>query len=955
MFSPLYIKTNNTILSSIIKIDELITYAKNNNIKALSITDENMYGVMDFYKACINNNIKPIIGLNLKSPLNLIIYAKDKIGYKNIIKLATLKTERELTVNDLAKHNDGLICVIPFISNKYYENLKKIYNDIYQGYSTTSEREVLTGKNLVFVNEILYLEKNDKEFLKYALGIRDGINISEIKVNNDNHMMFQENLTIYPNEDLENNFKIVESCNLEINYTDSLLPKYDTSDSFAELKKQCIEGLIRIFGKEVSAIYKERLKYELNIINQMNFCDYFLVVADFIKYAKENDIYIGPGRGSAAGSLVSYILNITTVDPIKYNLLFERFLNPERVTMPDIDIDIEDTARDKVLKYCQDKYGFKKVVPIIAFGTMKSKQAIRDVGRTLGVELSKVDYVSKQLNANLSLTENLKNIKLKEHINMDPVLKKLYDAAIKLEGIKRNTTVHAAGVIMSNVNIDEVVPLDKSHDEFYTTQYDMTYLEELGLLKMDFLSLKTLSTYHSIIKEVGKVNIPLNDKKTLEIFKKGDTLGIFQFESEGMKTFLRKLKPTSFDDIVAANALYRPGPEQFIENYINRKYGKEKIDYIDKSLESILKPTYGIIIYQEQIMQTARIMAGYSLGEADILRRAMSKKKEKTILEQKEVFIKKSVNLGYSLENATKVFEMILKFAQYGFNKSHSLAYSVLAYKLAYLKANYRPYFMKSILNNTIGAIDKLKEYINECKKNNIKIIKPDINLSSNEFIADDNSLIFPLNGIKGIGNVAVNNIIDERKNGEYKHIFDFLKRCYNKSVNKKIIETLILSGVFDKFEYSRQTLLYNLDNLINYAEISDGLDMDLYPELIIKEEFNDNELLTQELELYGFYLTKHPVELYRNQNHNRLEENRKNVKTVLLVNSVRVINTKTGKKMAFMTASDETKEIDLVMFNSLFENNNNILVNNIIEVSGKYEIRDNKEQIVINEIKIIK
>lgn len=955
MFSPLYIKTNNTILSSIIKIKELVKYAKNNNIKALAISDENMYGTIDFYRECLINDIKPIIGLNITVPLNIVLYAKDELGYKNIIKLATIKTERELTVKDLVAYRKNVICLVPFSTKIHYKNLGKIYADIYQGYTNSTERNSLTGDNLIYLNEILYLEKKDKEYLRYAIGIKKGVNVSEIKLTTDNYLLIEEELKKYPKTDLENNYEITNMCNLKINYTKNLLPKYDCNDSYEELKKHCINGLIRIFGKTVGTSYKERLKHELDIIKKMNFCDYFLVVEDFIHYAKINDIYIGPGRGSAAGSLVAYLLDITTVDPLKNNLLFERFLNPERVTMPDIDIDIEDVNRDKVLNYCILKYGMKKVVPIIAFGTLKSKQAIRDVGRTMGINLQKIDYISKLLDSKKSLKDNLENKRLNEYIKMDGELSKLYEVAISLENIKRNTTVHAAGVIMSNVDIDEIVPLDKSHEEYYTTQFDMTYLEELGLLKMDFLSLKTLSTLHSIQDEVGDVEIDYNDKLTLELFKTGDTLGIFQFESEGMKNFLRKLKPSLFEDIVAANALYRPGPEQFIDNFINRKYGKEKIDYISKSLESILKPTYGILVYQEQIMQTARTMAGYSLGEADILRRAMSKKKEKIILEQREVFIKRSVELGHSKENAIKVYDMILKFAAYGFNKSHSLAYSMLAFKMAYYKANYRAYFMKNLLNETTGATNKVKDYINEVKKYKIEIITPDINKSTNKFVAIDNTLIFPLTGIKGIGNVAVDNILEERKKEEFKNIFDFLKRCYNKSVNRKIIENLILAGVFDKFEYNKQTLLFNLDILINYAEISDGLDIELYPELLIKEEFDNNTLLQNELEIFGFYLTKHPVEQYRTNIHSKLIENKKNVKTVLLVNSVREINMKNGKKMAFLTGSDETKEIDLVMFNTLYETTPLIKINNIIEISGKYEIRENKEQIVLNEIKIIK
>ena len=451
--------------------------------------------------------------------------------------------------------------------------------------------------------------------------------------------LFEEVSTKYP-DDLKNNYKINELCQLELKFNQHLIPHFECPnnyDSYTYLKKLCIRGLKKRFGNQVQRIYIDRLNHELEVINKMGFCDYFLIVWDYVKYAKDQNILVGPGRGSAAGSLVSYLLNITDVDPVKYNLLFERFLNPERISMPDIDIDFEYNRREEVINYCINKYGIKRVAPIITFGTLGSKQVIRDVARTMDVDLKIVDYISKMLNSKLSLLENYnQNNQLKSYLDNKPLLMKLYKVASKLEGLKRHSSVHAAGIVMSNVDLDEIIPLDKKHEIFYTTGYDMDYLEDIGLLKMDFLGIRNLTLITDVLSDIKKLlnvdlkfeQIPLNDPATLAIFTKVNTTGIFQFESEGMKNFLRKLRPTSFEDISAANALFRPGPMQNIDSYIRRKNGKEKIIDIHPDLEDILKPTYGIIVYQEQIMQIASVMAGYSLGEADLLRRAMSKNKK---------------------------------------------------------------------------------------------------------------------------------------------------------------------------------------------------------------------------------------------------------------------------------------------------------------------------------------
>lgn len=966
MYTPLYIKTNNSLLSSMIKIEELISFALKNGLKALTITDNNMYGVMDFYKQCIKNNIKPIIGLEVNVEFNIVLYAKDYNGYKNLIKLSTIQSEKKLTFNELNTYSKDLICIVPYSSISLYEDLKKIYKDIFVGYSNANERLKLKDANTVYIKEILCINKQDDEYLKYLYGIRDGVTVNQVVTESNNNYLDLAVFEKYP-QDIQNNINIEKMCNVTIEKQENLLPVYDcpnNMDSYTYLKSLCKEGLKKIFGDRVSKVYIDRLKYELEIINQMGFCNYFLVVWDFVKYAKDNHMLVGPGRGSAAGSLVSYVLNITTIDPIKYNLLFERFLNPERISMPDIDIDFQDTKRDEIINYCIKKYGIKRVVPIIAFGTLGSKQAVRDVGRVLDVDLKTIDYVCRLLDSRKSLIDNYnQNKKLQDYINNFEELKLLYKIATKFEGLKRHTTIHAAGIVMSNIDIDEVIPLDKNHDNFYTTAYSMDYLEDLGLLKMDFLAIRNLTIIDNILKDINNGltfdNIPENDNKTLNLFTTVNTLGIFQFESVGMMNFLRKLKPNTFEDIFAAIALFRPGPMKNIDSYIKRKNGLEKIDYLDKELEDILRPTYGIIVYQEQIMQIANVMASYSLGEADVLRKAMSKKKEDILLKEKSKFISNSIKNGYSEELALKVYSLILRFAEYGFNRSHSVAYANVAYKMAYLKANYPQVFMKNLLTMFMNSEDKIKEYIYECKINNISILKPDINYSGEEYIIENGNIRYPLTGIKNIGISAVRNIVDERNKKIFKDIYDFMARCY-RFINIKSFENLILSGCFESLRYNEKTLIKNIDILINYSELASYLDEEyaLKPELTTFEEYSSKEIMQNELEIFGFYLSNHPVTEYKQKHKNIVSINDipnhfdKIINTIIYVDKIKKIDTKNSNKMCFITGSDEINMLDFVMFPNVYELYSDIKVGDILLVNGRVEKRFDKIQVIINELK---
>lgn len=967
MYTPLYIKTDNSLLSSLINIDELIKYALKNNISSLSITDNNMYGVIEFYNKCIINNIKPIIGLELTiENKKIILYCIDNNGYKNLIKLSTINSEKTIDYDNLKKYSASLICIVLYKDMDIYETLEKIYEKIYIGYKNEFEYEKIQNTNKVYINQICYLNEFDDIYLKYLTAIKNSQlieNVENVLINNN--LILEKDL-LKLNFDLTNNYEITKMCNIKIEHEDNLIPKFkcpDSLDSYTYLKKLCIDGLKKIFGNTVNKIYVDRLKKELEIINKMGFCNYFLIVWDYVKYAKENSILVGPGRGSAASSLVAYVLNITTIDPIKYNLLFERFLNPERITMPDIDIDFEYRYRDAMVKYVISKYGIKNVAPIITFGTLGAKQAIRDVARTMSIELKMVDNLCKMIDSNLTLLENYnKNLKIKNYISINEELKNLYKVATKIEGLKRHTSIHAAGVVMCDKPLDEIIPLDKSHNDFYVTGYSMEYLESLGLLKMDFLALKNLTLIKDTIDElnINFDDIPINDKKAINIFTKANTIGIFQFESEGMINFIKKLKPDNVEDIIASLALFRPGPMNNIDSYIKRKKGIEKIDYIHDDLYDILKDTYGIIIYQEQIMLIASRMASYTLGEADVLRRAMSKKKESILINEKEKFITRSIANGYDEKIATKVYELILKFASYGFNRAHSVSYAMISIKMAYLKANYSLVFMKNLLNMVIGNSIKTNEYIYECKKLNVELTKPDINISEDKYIQKNGKLFFPLNLIKNIGVGAVELILKERHKKQFDDIFDFINRCYGKIVNRQVIESLIYSGAFDSLNYNKRTLIYNLDVIINYGEIGSLLQDELKPIIEEKEEFKQEELMQYELDMFGFYITTHPITKYKIKYNtlsiNEIEnEINKDVELVLLVNKVKENTTKKNEKMCFINAMDEVSNIDLVLFPKVYEKNQNINRLDVIHLFGKVEKRFDKVQIIVNKMEILK
>lgn len=964
MYTPLNIKTEYSLLNSMIKIPDLVRFAKENNISSLSITDNNLFGVAEFYKTCLENKIKPIIGLDvLLNNNHILLYAKNFNGYQNLIKLSTIISEKSITVNDLKKYASNLICILPYSSFSIVDSFD-FYSDLYIGYNSQQEYEAIKNYPKVYVKEILYLNKEDGKYLNYLKAIQNNTTIREEQKQFDNYFVLEQDLPF----DLTNNYYITECCNVELEFKKSHIPKFSCPNGYTScqyLKELCKEGLKKKFGDKVSIKYIERLKYELKVIEEMNFCDYFLIVWDYVNFAKDHHILVGPGRGSSAGSLVSYCLNIIEVDPLKYNLFFERFLNKDRITMPDIDIDFDTARREEVIEYCKEKYGLKNVCSIITFSSLTSKQVLKDIGRVLELSPELVDYFTRMFKAKVSLQDNVnQSDRIKNHLNKNPELKKLLDIALKLENLKKHISSHASGIVISDEPLDNIVPLTLYGGE-YLIGYTMDYLEALGLIKMDFLGLKTLTTIDHIlqdIKEVDYQKITFDDSTTIDIFQKGETMGIFQFESQGMINLLRKMKPTNFEELYHIIALYRPGPMGNIDTFIKRRNGKEQVNYFHPNLINILRPTYGIIIYQEQIMQIANVLAGYTLGEADLLRRAMSKKKGAILLAEKDKFIERSIKNGYDKELVENIYNLILKFAEYGFPKAHAVAYSMISYKMAYLKANYPNLFMKNMLNSVIGSEHDTKDYIVECHELGIMIMNPDINKSGLTYENINGQLLFPLLSIKNIGFMAVNYIVKEREKAPFLDIYDFIKRIDKKIINRTVLENLIYSGSLDCFHLNRKTMIQNLDILLNYADLLNDLGEEyvLKPEITEYDEFSKNELLFYEHQVLGFYLNNHPVNEYRKKYHKPISISsisnylNKVIDIIVSVDSLRESRTKNGELICFMRVSDELLTLDAPIFSSAYKEVPDIAVNDIIKITGKAGRRNGKDQLIVNRVEII-
>lgn len=941
MHIPLKVTTDYTLLKSLIKMPDLISFLCDNKINACGICDENLYGVLDFYFSCKKNNIKPIIGLSIKlNNLEVCLYAINYEGYKNLLKIHTLKEKNELNVLNIKEFCKNILVILPYESKKLYNEFS-CFDVIFIGYKNQYEKinALAITKNIVFFKDLKVLKKEEVSYLKYL----DILRKDNIEVNSD--CCYCDDVS---DENIE---KIVNLINIEIPLDKRYIPKY-SDNSYELLKNLCVKGLNKRLNGKVSKEYVDRLKYELDVINKMGFVDYFLIVYDYVLYAKKNNILVGPGRGSAAGSLVSYSIGITEIDPISFGLMFERFLNPERITMPDIDIDFDAYKREQVIDYVRSKYGMSNVALGLTFTTFKSKLVLREVGKILNISNNLLDSFIKCINGSLSLKDNLKNEIVKKYINNYKEIKNLYVISMHLEGLKKNTSTHAAGVVISSEKLDEIIPIHCENNTLITG-CTMDYMESIGLLKMDFLAVKNLSTIANILDVVGHdklKNISLDDKEVYKIFSSGKTEGIFQFETPLLRNIIKKIEPTCFQDLVAGIALGRPGTIDEVDTYVLRKKGKEKVDYIDKTLDVILKETYGIIIYQEQIMAILRVVAGYTLAEADLIRRAISKKKENIINEEKEKFINKSLKRGYKLDVVLKIYDLIVKFANYGFNKSHSVAYAYIAYQMAYLKFKYPEYFIIEMINGKDS--DKIRDSISFLKSKGFRIIKPDINLSKNGFYVRNKDVMMPFIQVKGINEDVAKKIIEVRDIG-FKDIFDFAYKTRD-FINEDIFKKLVKAGLFDAFMINRHTLIENMESIMNYANLSDGTDIIKKPVLIEVNEYDEVDLRNDELEAYGMLISNHPSSKYKNVvKLCEIEKNLfKNVKCIVLVDKIRSIKTKKNEDMAFMLCSDETKSGDFTVFPNKYEIINNIHEGDLVEIMGSVSKRFDKVSIIVNNIK---
>ena len=933
---PLKITTEYSLLKSLIKLPDLISFLLENNIKECAICDENLNGFMDFYLKCKENNIKPIIGLDtVYESMHIYVYAKNYLGYQELLKIDYLKDNMNLSYLE----NSNLLVIIPFKSIDIYEKLK--YKDnVYIGFCNDIEKNnaLLISDKIVYVDNVRCLFKKDISYLKYLKMLNDNF------VYNDNAYYKTSSF-----EDIQTTYEFSKQINLEIPFDKKYIPKYNNSDNNYEyLKKLCILGLNKRFNGKVSNKYKERILYELDVINKMGFVDYFLIVYDYVLYAKKNDIFVGPGRGSAAGSLVSYSLGITNIDPIKYDLLFERFLNINRKKMPDIDIDFESDKRINMIEYVKNKYGFDKVAVGLTFNNYKAKLILRDLAKLLKVDSNVFDKFIKNINSSLSLKENYQNEKVKKYIEMYSELKNLYDISYHLEGLKKNTSTHAAGVIISSEKLGKIIPIS-NEDGTLKTGIEMPYLEKMGLLKMDFLALEKLNIISKVSKKIKNFNInniPLDDKKTLKIFYDADTDDIFQFESSYAKSVLDKLKITSFNELTVSLALVRPGANKQIDEYLKNK--KEGIN-LTGDLADILGSTYGTIIYQEQVMKIFEKIGGYSLFEADDIRVAISKKKEDIINAQHDKFVSGGIKNGYSKEFLEKLFNKIKEFGGYGFNKSHSVAYALVSYQMAYLKANYPKEFMFYLLENN-KDISKCEKILSSLKNSGYKLLKPNINYSIDKYAEKNGYILLPLNIIRGLNDDIISKIIRVRENG-FNDIFDFFVKT-NSFLNKETYLILIKSGALDIFKINKQTMIKNIDVILNYASIySDGLGK---PILIKYPEYDDTTLREFEILSYGMYITNHPCSKYKDviKVENIKNYLFKNINMVLLIKSIRTIKDKKGGEMAFLECEDETGKVNLTMFSSLYAKNNDLKANELIIVNVKVSKRFDKLNVLVNNIK---
>ncbi len=1055
-FTHLHVHTEYSLLDGSCKIRELTDRAKELGMDSMAITDHGvMYGVIDFYRAARESGIKPIIGCEVYvAPgsrfdremgsgedryYHLVLLAENNQGYANLMKIVSkgfvdgFYYKPRVDYEVLREYHEGIIAlsaclageVQRFLQRGMYEEACRSalrYQDIFgkenfflelQDHGIPMQKTVNQGllrmsrdlgMDLVATNDIHYIFAEDDKAHDILLCIQTGK-----KVSDENRMRYEGGqyyckseeqmraLFPYAQDAIDNTHKIAGRCNVEIEFGVTKLPKYDVPegfDSWSYLNHLCLEGMKKRYPKDDGTL-RERLDYELNVICSMGYVDYFLIVWDFIHFAKSNDIIVGPGRGSAAGSIVAYCLEITDIDPIRYDLLFERFLNPERVSMPDIDIDFCFERRQEVIDYVVEKYGKDQVVQIVTFGTLAAKGVIRDVGRVLDLPYARCDAIAKMVpnDPGMTLDKALKqNPELREAYQQDDEVHYLIDMAKRLEGLPRHTSMHAAGVVIGQRAMDEFVPLSRASDGTITTQFTMTTLEELGLLKMDFLGLRTLTVIQNAVKQIEKNHgiklnmdeLDYNDKDVLASLGTGKCDGVFQLESSGMKSFMKELKPENLEDVIAGISLYRPGPMDFIPKYLKGKNDRNAITYECPQLEHILGPTYGCIVYQEQVMQIVRDLAGYTMGRSDLVRRAMSKKKASVMEKERRNFVygneeegvKGCVNNGISEKVANQIYDEMTDFAKYAFNKSHAACYAVVAYQTAYLKYYYPKEFMAALMTSVMDNTSKVSEYILTCRQMGINILPPDINEGESGFSVSGNSIRYGLSAIRSVGRSVVDAIIRERElHGKYKSMDDFVERMTNKEVNKRTLENFIKSGALDSMPGNRRqktmiapemldqknrekkNVMEGQMSLFDFAGEEEKVQYQIKMPNVA--EFPKEELLAFEKEILGIYVSGHPMEEYMETWKNSItaktadfivdeetgkaavpDEARVTIGGIL-TNKV-VKTTKTGKMMAFVTIEDMVGSVEVLVFPKDYESKRHMLVEDAkVFIQGRTSIGD--------------
>lgn len=1044
-FCHLHTHTEYSLLDGLCRIRELVSYVKSLGQTALAITDHGaMYGAMEFYKECKAQGIRPILGCefylakgdrtnhNTPGYYHLVLLAKNETGLRNLYQLCTEsftsgfyykpRIDKEL----LKSHTEGLICLSGCLQGELSQLLLSgdtvsarkeaiEYRDMFapgdyyievHNHLLPEERTVMPkllklaseiGVKAVCANDVHYIKKEDHDIQDILMCVQMQNQVSDtnrIRLETKEFYLksYEEMAELFPRELLETTLEIAEKCKVEIEFGKFKFPKYPvevhtTPEKY--LKELCMHGLIAKY-ETVTDELKARLNYELKTITEMGFCDYFLIVWDFVRYAKNKGIPVGPGRGSAAGSLVAYCLNITTVDPIRYGLVFERFLNKERISMPDIDIDFCNERRGEVIQYVISKYGADRVAQIIAFGTMKAKAAVKDAARAMGISYQVADEITKELSRcrepNVTLEEamNRTDNRLSELYRSDDTIRRLVDTAKKLEGHIRHTTVHAAGVLICGEAATNLVPLCSVTDAV-ATQYEMEHLESLGLLKMDFLGLRNLTVIDNTLSQIYRrkgekinfQNMEYNDQRVYQLIARGDTDGVFQLESSGMKNFLREFRPKSFEDVIAAISLFRPGPAKKIPEFIKNKENPHLVQYKCKELEPILAVTYGCIVYQEQVMEIFRRLAGYSLGQADLIRRAISKKKADVLLREKEKFIAGCEKNGISEEIAISIFDEIEDFASYAFNKSHAACYSVVAYQTAYLKCYYPAEFYAALITSYMSFTDKVAYYLQSAAEHGISVTAPDINRGDVSFTVEKNQILFGLTAIKGIGKQLASAIVSERENGAFLSLDDFIKRVPQKHLNKRAMEALIKAGCFDNFGSRREFLdcfEHFMDRHARELEQNVSGQLDLFGTVLqepsqklspaektaLSEPYEpDDEDLKMEKEVLGLYISGHPLKQFQKKLKSMgadslpkaLEEYRetgveREYTFIGVISGLDVRRTKSGNRMAFFTLEELSANISCLAFSDFYVRHTDAIVeDNIVVATGKFS-RDQDDAI---------